>query len=37
VKPQEFDAELVAAQAAGFAVVDRPAVRRSHAAVLRRK
>ena len=37
VKRPDFDAELAAAQAAGFAVLERPAVRRSHAAVLQRK
>jgi ubiquinone/menaquinone biosynthesis C-methylase UbiE len=37
VKPPEFEAELGAAQVAGFAVLDRLPVRRSHEAVLRRK
>jgi len=36
VKPTEFDAEVAAAVAAGFKLVDRPAVRSSHAAFLRR-
>ena len=37
VKPVKFQHELEAAQAAGFEVVDRPTIRRSLAAVLRRK
>jgi len=37
VNQKKFQSELEAAQAAGFEVVDRPAIRRSLAAVLRRK
>jgi SAM-dependent methyltransferase len=37
VKPVKFQHELEAAQAAGFEVTDRPAIRRSLAAVLRKK
>jgi SAM-dependent methyltransferase len=36
VSPARFDAELQAAAKAGFAVVDRPTVRRSQAALLRK-
>jgi SAM-dependent methyltransferase len=36
VSPARFDAELQAAAKAGFAVVDRPTVRRSRAALLRK-
>jgi len=34
VKPTEFDAELKAAEAACFVLKDRPAIKRSHAALL---
>jgi len=37
VKPEKFQHELEAAQAAGFEVTDRPAIRRSLMAVLRRR
>jgi ubiquinone/menaquinone biosynthesis C-methylase UbiE len=37
VKPERFQRELEAAQAAGFQVVERPSIRRSLAAVLHRK
>lgn len=37
VKPEKFQLELEAAQAAGFEVTDRPAIRRSLAAVLRKR
>ena len=37
VKPGEFEAELQAAAGAGFGVVGRPAVRRSHSALLRKE
>lgn len=37
VKPEKFQHELEAAQAAGFEVAERPAMRRKFAAVLRRK
>ena len=36
VNPQEFDAELQEAAKAGFDVVERPSIRRSHAALLKR-
>lgn len=36
VKPADFEAELAAATHAGFELVERPAIRRSHAAFLRR-
>jgi len=37
VKPAKFEAELEAAIHAGFELVERPAIRRSHAAYLKRK
>lgn len=37
VNQKKFQSELEAAQAAGFEVADRPTIRRSMAAVLRRK
>jgi ubiquinone/menaquinone biosynthesis C-methylase UbiE len=37
VKDAKFDEELQAARQAGFALVDRPQVRRSHAALLRKE
>ena len=36
VKPEKFQQELEAARTAGFEMLDRPAVRRSHAVVLRK-
>ena len=36
VKPEEFEAELTAALQAGFEPVERPAIARSHAALLRK-
>jgi ubiquinone/menaquinone biosynthesis C-methylase UbiE len=37
VKPPEFDAQLAAASAAGFTVEERPTIRRSQTALLRKK
>ena len=37
VKPAAFEAELQAAAQAGFEVVDRPSIRRSHAALLKKR
>jgi SAM-dependent methyltransferase len=37
VKPKEFEAELSAASDAGLVVADRPRVRRSHSALLRKE
>jgi SAM-dependent methyltransferase len=36
VKPVQFEAELQAAAKAGFVVVDRPSIRRSRAALLKK-
>jgi len=36
VKPDKFDAEVREAQAAGFTVVDRPAIKRSQAVLMRK-
>ena len=36
VKPADFEAELAAAIHAGFKLVERPQIRRSHAAFLKR-
>ena len=36
VKPDKFESEIREAQAAGFTVVDRPTIKRSHAVLLRK-
>jgi SAM-dependent methyltransferase len=36
VKPEQFESELRAAMDAGFKVIDRPSIRRSHAAYLQK-